>query len=750
MKHTFKKTLSIILAAMMLICSVPLAGLTDIDLPDLGTLFAPKAEAATSGTCGANLTWTFDESTGTLTISGTGDMYNWTSPLSTPWVNERGRIKSVLFTHGVTSIGNHAFEGFSSLENVMFPSSIKRIGDAAFFGARFTEVTIGDGVTHIGKSAFRDCDSLESVIIGENVAIIDHTAFFTCDKLTNITIPDSVTSIGEFAFSACRSLTDLSLGNGVTSIGSQAFQESSITHVTIPASVMSIGNYAFDDCGKLTEIIVDDDNATYSSDEYGVLFNKDKTVLIQYPIGNIRTNYVIPNGVRSIGISSFARCYNLTNLTIPYGVKDIGLVAFCYCTFTSVTIPHTVEIIRNSAFYECYDLADVYYTGSKEDWKSTTIEGYNYCLTGSTIHYNYVLPCFHSYTSEITTPATCTENGVKTYTCSECGDVYTEAIPATGHNAGEWEVVTNSSCTAVGEKVKKCTVCGEVLETEEIAMAEHIAGEWETTENATCTENGEQVKKCLNCAEILETETIPATGHTQGEWAVSIAPSCTEEGEKIANCTECGIVVANDVVSATGHTAGEIEVTTPATCTENGEGTGSCVVCGEVIETIEIPATGHSAGVWETILEPTTETEGKKVKKCTVCGFTLEEATIAKLPKEPVRDNAVVNTPSTSTINFGDAIILRVDESRIPEGGRVEWSASNGNFEWEANGTTCEISPEKSGDTTFTATIYDADGNPVSVDEQTMTSKAGFFQKIIAFFKGLFGLNKTIPNVFKF
>ncbi|MBQ4603034.1 MAG: InlB B-repeat-containing protein [Clostridia bacterium] len=190
-------------------------------------------------------------------------------------------------------------------------------------------------------------------------------------------------------------------------------------------------------------------------------------------------------------------------------------------------------------------------------------------------------------------------------------------------------------------------------------------------------------------------------------------------------------------------------ITTPTTCTENGVMTYTCTECGDVY-TEAIPTTGHTAGAWETTVEPTTETEGKKVKKCTVCSEILEEAAIAKLPKEPVKDNAVVKTPSTSTISYGDAIILHVDESRIPAGGRVEWTASNGNFEWTANGATCEISPEKSGDTTFTATIYDADGNPVSVDEQTMTSKAGFFQKIIAFFKGLFGLNKIIPNVFKF
>ena len=109
----------------------------------------------------------------------------------------------------------------------------------------------------------------------------------------------------------------------------------------------------------------------------------------------------------------------------------------------------------------------------------------------------------------------------------------------------------------------------------------------------------------------------------------------------------------------------------------------------------------------------------------------------------------VVNKPSQTTISYGDAIILHIDASMIPAGGRVEWTASNNNFSYKANGATCEIHPEKSGDTTFTATVYDANGNAISKDEQTMTSKAGFFDKIIAFFKGLFGLSKTYPNVFK-
>lgn len=127
----------------------------------------------------------------------------------------------------------------------------------------------------------------------------------------------------------------------------------------------------------------------------------------------------------------------------------------------------------------------------------------------------------------------------------------------------------------------------------------------------------------------------------------------------------------------------------------------------------------------------------------------IKEPVTPDIPSEPIKSD-VIKQPSQTTISYGDSIILHVDESKIPDGGNVMWSASNGNFSYSANGTTCTITPEKNGDTVFTATIYDADGNAVSTDEQTMTSKAGFFQKIIAFFKKLFGLTKTIPDIFKY
>ena len=146
-------------------------------------------------------------------------------------------------------------------------------------------------------------------------------------------------------------------------------------------------------------------------------------------------------------------------------------------------------------------------------------------------------------------------------------------------------------------------------------------------------------------------------------------------------------------------------------------------------------------GTWEIIASEVID--GKIV-------FNVDHFCLFAFVENKIIVNFDIRNPSTTTISYGDSIILHVDiDGELPSGYYVEWTASNSNFSYSANGTTCTISPEKSGDTTFTATIYDADGNAVSTDEQTMTSKAGFFDKIIAFFKKLFGLTKTIPQAFK-
>jgi len=335
---------------------------------------------ATSGTCGDNVTWNFDSSTGTLTISGTGAMENY-GLFNAPWYGYQ--IKQVEIEYGVTSIGDEAFKFCYGLTSITIPNSVTNIGDAAFTDCNglisitipnsvtsignfafsdcsgLTSITIPNSVTSIGNNAFDNCYSLTSITIPNSVMSIGYSAFSFCSSLTSIIIPSNLTSISDYVFFGCNGLTSVTIPSDVTSIGNSAFSGcSSLTSITIPNSVTSINEQAFSNCNNLTSFEVENANPSYSS-ENGILFNKAKTVLIQFP-ANKSEIYTIPSGVTSIGNYAFFSCSGLISVTIPSGVTSIGNYAFSGCSgLTSVTIPSGVTSIGNYAFSGCSGLTSV-------------------------------------------------------------------------------------------------------------------------------------------------------------------------------------------------------------------------------------------------------------------------------------------------------------------------------------------------------------------------------------------------------
>jgi hypothetical protein len=237
----------------------------------------------------------------------------------------------------VASIGDYAFLYCSSLTRVTIPNNVTSIGYEAFDDCtHLTNVTIPNNVTSIGDYAFAGCSSLTSVTIGTNVTSIGGYVFFYCSSLTRVTIPNNVTNIGTYAFFSCGSLTNVTIGNSVTSIGYGAFQY----------------------CTSLTAIMVDALNPVYSGVD-GVLFNKNQTTLIEYPVGKAGT-YTVPNSVTSIGDSAFYYCPSLTSITIGDSVTGIGTSAFYSCTsLTNVTMGNSVTSIGDTAFSCCSSLPRV-------------------------------------------------------------------------------------------------------------------------------------------------------------------------------------------------------------------------------------------------------------------------------------------------------------------------------------------------------------------------------------------------------
>ncbi len=332
-----------------------------------------------------------------------GDIDSWLridfkSPSSNPCYNEsdlyfNGELATdVVILDSVTSIGDNAFWGCTSLASVTMLDGVTSIGEEAFWGcSSLTSVVIPDSVTSIGDWAFCGCNSLTSITIPASITSIGDWVFCDCSSLTSVTIPDSVTSIGEAAFSGCSSLTSVVIPDGVTSVGQIAFSDcTSLISATMPDSVASIAYGAFLRCSSLTDITVDDNNQYYCSDD-GVLFNKDKTELHTYPAGKSNTSYIVPSSVTSIGAGTFWECNNLEKVTIPDSVTSLGNSAFWGCSnLTSITIPASVTSIGDYAFEGCDSLTDVYYGGNAAQWKSITIGEDNEPLLNATIHYDYV------------------------------------------------------------------------------------------------------------------------------------------------------------------------------------------------------------------------------------------------------------------------------------------------------------------------------------------------------------------------
>ncbi len=223
-----------------------------------------------------NLTWKLDAD-GTLTISGTGAMKDYDSDDS-PATQKKDSVKKVVIEDDVTSIGNYAFSGCSSLTDITLPSSVTSIKSCAFYKcSQLASIEIPSSVTSIGNSAFKNCTGLTSITIPESVTSIGDSAFRNCTGLTSITISDRVTSIGNYVFWGCSNLTSIVIPDSVTSIGVLAFTDcSSLTSITIPDSVTSIGYAAFSDCSSL-KIISLSCKSTLKKSDFG-----DQADLVSY------------------------------------------------------------------------------------------------------------------------------------------------------------------------------------------------------------------------------------------------------------------------------------------------------------------------------------------------------------------------------------------------------------------------------------------------------------------------------------
>ena len=259
-----------------------------------GLDFSAYADTLTTGECGENVTYSFDSDTGTLTISGTGDMYDYSSTNGSVFFDNQN-IKVVIIKKGVTSICEFAFGDCTSLTSVTIPDSVTSIGDYAFYDCTsLTSVAIPDSVTSIGECTFCGCESLTSVTIPDSVTSIGYFAFGDCTSLTSVTIPKGVTSMGDSAFGYCKSLTSVTIPDGITSIGDHAFYGcSKLSDVTIPKSVTKIGYGAFGNC-SLPAVVIKQKKISIksSSFDYETVFLCDSSTGIKEANCDFTVRYI--------------------------------------------------------------------------------------------------------------------------------------------------------------------------------------------------------------------------------------------------------------------------------------------------------------------------------------------------------------------------------------------------------------------------------------------------------------------------
>ena len=373
-----------------------------------GSVSAEEPTIIASGNCGkagSNVTWTLD-STGLLTISGEGEMYDFsTYSGDQPWRSYVNKIESIVVESGISSVGNYVFYEHSALKSVTilgsvvsvgdgacyncknlttvkFAGEVKSIGQLAFYICRnLISVNISDGITSIGSGAFMGCSKLEDIYLPETLLSIGERAFSSCRELTKITIPSSIGKIEKGAFENCSGLTEITIPEGITSIGEEGFAFCSwSTKVELPDSLRSIGYSAFESCGKLKAINIPENVVNISGHAfdfcYGleeINYNAKKVTTNLYKDSNVfytssqakkSLRLTIGENVETIPDYLFANCVELTE--VNYNAKaaeTLGSSCFRKAGTAEigfkVTFGGNVEKIPDSLFRSCENLTEV-------------------------------------------------------------------------------------------------------------------------------------------------------------------------------------------------------------------------------------------------------------------------------------------------------------------------------------------------------------------------------------------------------
>ncbi len=665
---------------------------------------------------------------------------------------------------------------------------------------------------YIGRDAFRYCISLQSIEIPGNYTSVGEAAFVGCTSLKSLKFAESSKGysnqkIDSYAFEDCTSLEAVSLPKTLKSIAYKAFHKTAIKKLVIPEGVETIGAGAFMDCNDLLSVSISSTVTSLDSsgnyDDIGVFAN----------CKNLKVVTIAPSEdyEGKIGRDAFVYCTSLQSIEIPSNYTSIGEAAFYGCSSLKVVVfndssaVYANQSVGAKAFYGCTVLETVHLPGNLGSVGDKCFDGSKTNLTicaksmdsyAKTYADNNGIPFVlcsgeHelpdvpdipdtpvvttytlSYNANGGSGAPAAQTGASTYTIS------TTVPVRSGYKFLGWafdKSAASASCTGGANiTLTSDTVLYAVWQKEEAPVVK--------TYTLSYNANGGSGAPAAQTGASTYTisTTVPVrSGYKFLGWAF-------DKNATSASCTGgANITISSDtVLYAVWQKVETPPVVTAYTLSYNANGGSGAPAAqtGSVTYTISstVPVrSGYKFLGWATSASATsaTYTAGKTITLtkntvlyavwqvaatepakfvCPYCGekFGAEDKYEDHVEEEIVSRNIAVvfRNPSTTLINYGDSIILHVDTYNLPEGSTIKWSVSNGNFaivSYSVDRESCTITPNNTGDTVITATVYDAEGKEICSDSQMMSAKAGIWQKIVAFFKKLFGLTKTIPEAIK-
>lgn len=521
---------------------------------------------------------------------------------------------------GVAIVENGAYTGESLPEGVNYDVGTNTLT------LKDARIVAGEGETGISAVSFNEKLTLK--LEGENQIVVSKASGISVDNAFTIEGPGALTL-------ECSGSPD-GYGAGI-SLGTAGVNMQSCKIHVKAENVSGNGFYGIT-------------NSLYADCEDIVIENSDIRIESKAVPGATGYNVGIDAQRAGLVMKNSNVDISLTGgRTVGIGAGNTFADAEGYLTVAgSVVKSKIAPTVRNSANMYFTDIigkdSNYFYAGEEEIEEGTFdeifTEGYQRYQgnAGVIIISSEPLPeyCNHNWDEgEVTTEATCTDAGEKTYTCSLCRETKTEEIPALGHEWGEWKTLKEATCTDDGSRTRTCARCNET-ETEAIEKSEHDFVETVLKE-ATCTEAGMKAEKCTRCGYETGKAEIPALGHSWSGWNVTKEPTFHEDGEEARTCTRCNLAETRRLPKLSeSHKhdySGKEEITKNPTCTVEGSKNVYCTEpeCGAFKEET-IPMLAHTPGEWAVVKEATCRENGEEQKRCTMCGNVMETRVTDPLP----------------------------------------------------------------------------------------------------------------------